>query len=54
MDAGYFEIGKIPLKLGGVLLRGFDIRRQLLVFFNHRAYDKHLPPLGHELADKAV
>ena len=40
--------------LGGVLLRGFDFRRKLLVFLDHRAYDKHLPAFGYELAYKAV
>ena len=54
VDAGHFEIGEIFLKLGGVLLRGFDFRRKLLVFLDHRAYDKHLPAFGNKLADKAV
>ncbi|CDB43351.1 unknown [Firmicutes bacterium CAG:240] len=54
VDAGDFEIGEILLKLGCMLLRGFNIRRKLLVFLDHRAYDEHLPAFGYELAYKAV
>ena len=40
------EVGEVALKLGGVLLRRLQVRRELLVFLYHRADDKHLPPFG--------
>lgn len=54
MDAGNGEIGEERGKLGGMLLRGLELYRQLLIFLDHWADDEHLPPLADELTDKAV